>query len=81
MHRRLNITLPEETIRLIDRIAKNGNRSRLIDQALRAFISGKQRALLRKQLEEGARRRAKRDIGLSEEWASLEEEAWQKARG
>ena len=81
MHRRLNITLPEETVRLIDRIAKSGNRSRLIDQALRAFLSGKQRASLRKQLEEGARRRAKRDLALSEEWVPLEEEAWQKARG
>ena len=81
MHRRLNITLPEETVRLIDRIAKSGNRSRLIDQALRAFLSGKQRASLRQQLEEGARRRAKRDLALSEEWVSLEEEAWHKARG
>jgi CopG family transcriptional regulator / antitoxin EndoAI len=81
MHRRLNITLPEETVRLIDRIAKRGNRSRLIDQALRAFLSGKQRVLLRKQLEEGARRRAKRDLALSEEWVPLEEETWQKARG
>ena len=81
MHRRLNITLPEETVRLIDRIAKSGNRSRLIDQALRAFLSGKQRDSLRQQLEEGARRRAKRDLALSEEWVSLEEEAWHKARG
>lgn len=81
MHRRLNITLPEETVRLIDRIAKRGNRSRLIDQALRAFLSGKQRASLLKELEEGARRRAKRDLALSEEWVPLEEEAWQKARG
>jgi CopG family transcriptional regulator/antitoxin EndoAI len=81
MHRRLNITLPEETVRLIDRIAKSGNRSRLIDQAVREFLRGKQRASLRKQLEEGARRRASRDLALSEEWTSLEEEAWQKARG
>ncbi len=78
MHRRLNITLPEETVRLIDRIAKSGNRSHLIDQAVREFLRG---ASLRKQLEEGARRRASRDLALSEEWTSLEEEAWQKTRG
>jgi len=81
MHRRLNITLPEETVRLIDRIAKSGDRSRLIDQAVREFLRGKQRTSLRKQLEEGARRRASRDLALSEEWTSLEEEAWHKARG
>jgi CopG family transcriptional regulator / antitoxin EndoAI len=81
MHRRLNITLPEETVRGIDRIAKSGNRSRLIDQAVREFLRRKQRASLRKELKEGAQRRAKRDLAISEEWASLEEEAWQKARG
>ena len=81
MHRRLNITLPEETVRLIDRIAKSGDRSRLIDQAVREFLSRKQSASLRKELREGARRRAKRDLALSEEWVPLEEEAWQKARG
>jgi len=81
VHRRLNITLPEETVRLLDRVAKSGDRSRLIDQAVREFLSRKQRAALRKQLEEGARRRAKRDLALSEEWISFEEEAWQKARG
>lgn len=79
MHRRLNITLPETTVRLIDRVAKRGNRSRLIDQAVREFLGRRQRASLRKELEEGARRRAKRDLALSEEWVPLEEEAWQKA--
>jgi CopG family transcriptional regulator/antitoxin EndoAI len=81
MHRRLNITLPEETIRVIDLIAKSGDRSRLIDQAVREFVRRKRQASLRKELKEGARRRAKRDLALSEEWASLEEEAWQKPRG
>ena len=81
MHRRLNITLPEETVRLIDRVAKSGKRSRLINQAVREFLERKQLASLRKQLEEGARRRAKRDLALSEEWVSLEEEAWEKAQG
>jgi CopG family transcriptional regulator / antitoxin EndoAI len=81
MHRRLNITLPEETIRLMDRIAKSANRSRLIDQAVLEFLARKQRTSLRKELLEGARRRAKRDLVLSEEWVPLEEEAWQKGRG
>jgi CopG family transcriptional regulator/antitoxin EndoAI len=81
MHRRLNITLPEETIRLIDRIAKIGGRSRFIDQAVREFLQGRHKATLRKQLEEGARRRAGRDLAMAEEWTLLEEEAWQRHRG
>src|SRR2546425_124383 len=35
MHRRVNITLPEETIRLIDRVAAKGDRSHFIAQAVR----------------------------------------------
>jgi hypothetical protein len=31
MPRRLNVTLPVETVRLIDRTAKRGNRGRRID--------------------------------------------------
>ena len=80
MRRRLNITLPEETLRLIDHIAETGGRSRLIDEALREFVHRRRRASLRKQIEESAHRRATRDLALTEEWMSLEEEAWQKAR-
>ncbi len=68
MHRRLNITLPEETIGLIDRIAKTGGRSRFIDEAAREFVKRRHKASLRKQLEEGARRWANRDLAIAEEW-------------
>lgn len=81
MRQRLNITLPEETVRLIDRIAKTGGRSRLIDQAVREFVERRQAVSLRRQLEEGAQRRASRDLAIAEEWALLEDEAWQKNRG
>ncbi len=80
MHRRLNITLPEETVQMMDRVAKTGGRSRLIDEAVREFVQRRQKASLRKQLEEGARRRASRDLAMAEEWSLLEDEAWQKHR-
>jgi len=54
MHRRLNITLPEETVQMMDRIAKTGGRSRLIDEAVREFVQRRQKASLKKQLKEGA---------------------------
>lgn len=53
MHRRLNITLPEETVRLIDRIAKTGGRSRFINEAVREFVKKRNKVSLRKQLKEG----------------------------
>jgi CopG family transcriptional regulator/antitoxin EndoAI len=76
MRRRINITLPEETVRLIDRVSEKGDRSRLIDRAVRRYVTAARRAKLRKQLKEGALRRAERDLRISEESFFLEEEAW-----
>ena len=78
MHKRLNITLPDATIRRMDRVVAKGGRSRLIAEAVENYIDSVGRANLRKQLKEGAIRRAKRDLELAEEWFHLEEEAWSK---
>lgn len=78
MHQRINITLPEETLRLVDRVAKKRDRSHFIDQALKYYIDEVGRANLRKQLKEGAICRAKRNLQLAGEWFPLEEEAWQR---
>lgn len=76
MYRRINITLPEKTVRLIDRISEKGDRSRLIDTAVRRYLAHVRRAKLRKSLKEGALRRAERDRRMAEESFFLEEEAW-----
>ena len=75
---RVNITLPRETLRLLDRVAKKGNRSRLIDQAVRFYIEQVGRDNLRRQLKAGALEHAQRDLELAEEWFALEEEVWPK---
>jgi CopG family transcriptional regulator/antitoxin EndoAI len=80
MHRRINISLPEETLALIDRVVKLGDRSRFIDEAVKHYVQEVGRSKLRKQLQEGALRRAKRDLALAEEWFGLDEEVWQDPR-
>jgi CopG family transcriptional regulator / antitoxin EndoAI len=80
MHKRVNVTLPEKTIRLIDRAASHGNRSRFIDEAVKYFVRDHGRTELRRLLEEGAERRAARDLALAEEWFPVDKEAWQKRR-
>jgi CopG family transcriptional regulator/antitoxin EndoAI len=75
MHQRVNITLPEDTLRLIDRVATKGDRSRFIDIAVKHYVDAIGRANLRKQLKEGAVRHASRDLSLAQEWFPLEEEA------
>ncbi len=79
MHRRINITLPEETVRLINRVAAKGDRSRLIAEAVSHYVGAKGRARIRKQLREGALLRGERDVHLAREWFALDEEAWRRS--
>jgi CopG family transcriptional regulator / antitoxin EndoAI len=62
---RVNITLPEETLQLIDRVTQEGNRSRFVDRVVRYYIGQVGRTNLKQQLKEGALRRAGRDLSLS----------------
>lgn len=72
--KRVNISLSDETLRLLERAAPKGGRSQLIERAVRAYISARGRATLREQVAEGARARSGRDLALVSEWFSLEEE-------
>ena len=80
MARRLNITLPERTVSLIDRVAGKGRRSRLIAEAVERYVEEEGRAKLRKRLREGAEARATRDLELAEDWFALDEEVGHEAR-
>lgn len=80
MHKRVNVTLPEETIRLIDRSGNHGNRSRFIDEAVKYFVREHGRTQLRRLLEEGAERRAARDLAVAEEWFPVDKETRRRRR-
>lgn len=75
MNKRLNITLPEETVRLMDRVAGKGRRSNLIDRAVRRYVKEETRANLRKQLAAAYRANAEEDLQLAEDWFPVEEQA------
>ena len=78
MNRRINITLPNETIELLDRIVPKGDRSRFINDAVQYYITEVEKKKLREQLRQGAIERSQRDLNLAETWFDLEEEAWLK---
>jgi len=80
VNQRINVSLPEETLRLLDRVTGKGDRSRFIDEAVRYYIDEKGRSEIKKRLKEGAIRRAARDLQLTEEWFPLDEEAWNEGR-
>jgi len=73
VYRRINITLPEETIRLIDRVAKKGDRSFLISEAVQRYVASIGKTRLRRLLKEGALRQAGRDLKLAQEWCNLDD--------
>ncbi len=75
MKKRLNITLPEQTIRLMDRVAGKGRGSSLIDRAVRRYVKEETKANVRKQLAESCQANAAIDLQLAKEWFPLEEEA------
>ena len=80
MQQRLNITLPQETVKLIDRSSKRGDRSRFIDHAVKFYVKEQRRTGLRAALKEGAVKRAKRDLSVAVDWFLIEDETWQQRK-
>jgi len=77
-YKRLNITLPESTVVLLETVTGKGGRSTFIDTAIKSYIQQENQKSLREQLKEGAIARRERDLRLAEEWFDVEEELWQK---
>lgn len=80
MTKRINVVLPVETIKLLDRVAPKGNRSRLINTAVLHYVESKAKSNLAERLKEGALANAQRDLEIAQQWFSLDEEAWQRTR-
>lgn len=77
MNKRLTISLPEQTVRLLNRLAGRGQRSRLIDRALRRYVKLKleTRVNLRKQLADSYAVNAAFHRRLAKNWFPAEQEA------
>ena len=73
MTERINVMLPTQTIRVLDRIAPRGNRSSFIDTAIRYYVTNQAKSNLAKRVEEGARANAQRDLELAQDWFVLED--------
>jgi CopG family transcriptional regulator/antitoxin EndoAI len=78
MSKRLNIMLPDATIKVLDKVASKGDRSRFISQAVLHYVDTQSRANLRERLKQGALANAKLDLEIAEEWFPVEQEVWQR---
>ncbi|MBI4118745.1 MAG: ribbon-helix-helix protein, CopG family [Parcubacteria group bacterium] len=75
---RVNITLPKETIKLIDRLSEKRGRSGFLNEAVHFYVKEKGRKNVRRLLKEGCIKNAQRDLDIAKEWFHLEEEVWPK---
>jgi hypothetical protein len=78
MNRRINILLPEATIRTIDSMARPGQRSRFIDTAVRHFVTHNSTEALRSRLEQTALRDRDLDLEIASDWSVVDRETWQQ---
>jgi hypothetical protein len=62
---RINVILPTATVAVLDKVAAKGNRSALIDRAIRHYVEALGRQNLREQLKQEAPAHAERDLSMA----------------
>ena len=73
---RMNITLPEELARKLDKLAGSRNKSRFIAESLRQRIEEIQNEQLQELLEEGYKSARQESINLAKEFEFVDLEGW-----
>jgi len=73
---RMNITLPEELVRQIDKLVKPKKKSQFIAESLQQRIARIQREKLQEVLEEGYKARKKESQSLAKKFESVDLEGW-----
>jgi metal-responsive CopG/Arc/MetJ family transcriptional regulator len=73
---RMNLTLPEELVRQIDKLVEPKKKSQFIAEALRQRIEKIQHEKLQKILEEGYKAREKESQFLAKEFEYVDLEGW-----
>lgn len=78
MSKRINITLPDTTLAVLDRVTTKGSRSRFISRAVLRYARDQGKRSLREQLKAGYQANADESLEIALEWFPLEEEAWRR---
>jgi hypothetical protein len=78
MAKRINVILPDATIRTIDRLARPGERSRLIAKAVRHYAATQSTEAIREQLKQTSIRDRDLDLEITDEWLTVDRETCQQ---
>lgn len=79
MSKRINIMLSDETLAVLDRVTKRGDRSRFVSSAVLHYVKSRAKQNLRERLKAGYQANAQENLEIALEWFPLEEEAWLKS--
>ena len=77
-YKRINISIPIETLQLLDDIAPPKKRSQFITEAIKQYANEIKRLQLREQLKAGYIANAESDRKIAEEWFPIEQEVYEK---
>jgi hypothetical protein len=78
MAKRINVILPEATVRTIDRLSRPGQRSRFIERAVQHYVTTASPEALQERLKQAALRDHDLDLEISSDWFAVDQEQWQK---
>jgi hypothetical protein len=78
MARRINVILPESTVRTIDRLSRPGQRSRFIDRAVQHYVITASPEALQERLKQAALRDHDLDLEIAGDWLAVDQEQWRK---
>jgi hypothetical protein len=75
---RINIILPEDTLRTINRLAGRGERSRFIQRAVEHYVATATPEAIAEQLKQCAMRDRDLDQEITDDWSFVDRESWQQ---
>jgi len=76
MAKRINVILPEATIRTIDRLSRPGQRSRFIERAVEHYVATASAEALQERLKQAALRDHDLDLEIAGDWFAVDHEQW-----
>jgi CopG family transcriptional regulator/antitoxin EndoAI len=78
MTKRINVILPEETVRTIDRMARPGQRSRFIQHAVQHYVATASPEALQERLKQAVIRDRDLTLEIANDWFAVDQEQWQR---
>jgi CopG family transcriptional regulator / antitoxin EndoAI len=78
MAKRINVILPEATVRTLNRLARPGQRSRFIERAVQHYVTTASAEALQERLKQAALRDRDLDQEIAGDWFAVDQEQWQK---